>query len=288
MNAPAAFNPHASSEAATTLVLLLIDGHLSAWRLLAGTARPQLIRGESRLPIRDRHGVGAAWHDLASLLQEAENLRITHLHWLADAAGRKVLLESDAASSWGAGGCHWQILSWEWLTGRFGWMPDAPDAFGTLLEDTLLPWLTSADDAAERARMQQSRAREHASESERLASERAALEQENAQLRQQHAALQQVDAERLVTYLPALFINVFSVLGSHEIALLCGRIEPLNLPNPYPELTEEALRVQQRRFRSLPRPVQQQIVQFVSSVPHRQRLQERPEMRELIADLEER
>lgn len=272
--------------ASTSLVLLLTNSELSAWRLSrSGAVRRQPIRGEDRLPIRDRHGVRSAWDDLTSLLHSGGEA-LASVHWLADAWGRGLLAEPGAANGWSADAALWQILSWEWLTGRFGWEAAAPEALGALLEGSLLPWLASADDAAERARMEQSRAREHASESERLASERAALEQENAQLRQQHAALQQVDAERLVTYLPALFVNVFSVLGSHEIALLCGRIEPLNLPNPYPEPTDEVLRVQQRRLRALPRALQRQIVQFVSDLPHRQRLQVRPEMRELVADLE--
>ena len=113
------------------------------------------------------------------------------------------------------------------------------------------------------------------------------MAQENDHLRAQNAALQQVDAERLVSFLPALFPRVFTAIGPADLALLCGRTEPLALPNPYPEPTEETLRTLQKRFRALSQEWQRQIVRFVADLPQRQKLQPRPEMRELVRDLEE-
>lgn len=72
------------------------------------------------------------------------------------------------------------------------------------------------------------------------------LLQENESMRSQNAALQQVDTERLASFLPALFPRVFTVLGAADLALLCGRVEPLAIPNPYPEPSEEALRTLQK------------------------------------------
>ena len=149
-----------------------------------------------------------------------------------------------------------------------------------------LPWLITADDAAQRQHRQQARESEHHSETERLAAERAALAQENDHLRTQNTALQQVDAERLASFLPALFPRVFTVLGPTDLALLCGRATPLSIPNPYPEPSEETLRTLQRRFHALPHELQKQIVGFVAPLPQRQKLQPRPEMRELVQSLE--
>ena len=155
-----------------------------------------------------------------------------------------------------------------------------------VLETQLLPWLIAADDAAQRQHLRQAREHEHLTETDRLRAERAALARENEQLRAQNAALQKVDAELLVSYLPALFPRVFTILGPVDLATLCGRTEPLPLPSTYNEPSEEALRVLQKRFRALPAELQRRIVGFVAELPHRQKLQPRPEMRELVHDLE--
>lgn len=145
----------------------------------------------------------------------------------------------------------------------------------------------TVDDALERQQMKDALEREHQSESERLAAERSHLRRENQRLQAQNAALQQVDAEQLLRFLPALFSRVFTILGAVDLALLCGRVEPLSIPNPYPEPSEETLRTLQKHFRALPRELQARIVRFVAHLPQRQKLAPRPEMRELISELEE-
>ena len=79
---------------------------------------------------------------------------------------------------------------------------------------------------------------------------------------------------------------MFTVLGAADLALLCGRVDPLSIPNPYPEPSEETLRVLQRDFRALPRQAQREIVGLIERLPQRQKLQPRPEMRELLFELE--
>lgn len=62
---------------------------------------------------------------------------------------------------------------------------------------------------------------------------------------------------------------------------------PANIPNPYPEPSEETIYVLQKDFRILPRRLQKQIVEFVVRLPQRQKIKPRPEMRDLIFDLEQ-
>ena len=111
-------------------------------------------------------------------------------------------------------------------------------------------------------------------------------QEENERLRAMNAALQQVDAENLVRFLPALYPRIFTVLGAADLALLCGRVEPLAIENPYPEPSEETLRILQKDFRNLPAHLQQQIVDFVKRLPQRQKLNPRTEMREIVSELE--
>lgn len=258
-----------------SVVLLLHDEHLAAWRVLPGSLPTRLrIKGEDRVLVSGADALAAAHDDLTQSLCY-NGADIGQLLWIVDDAGR-ILGAADKPA--------WQ-LPWKWLAKRFGLSDASPwDVYETL-HDQILPWLITDADAAQRQRLQQARESEHASETERLALERAALLQENERLRAQSAALQQVDAERLVSFLPALYPRVFTVIGSTDLGLLCGRVGSIDLPNPYPEPAEETLRTLQKRFRVLPLAVQKQIVGFVTSLPQSQKLQSRPEMRELVEEL---
>ncbi len=273
------------SSAKNHLVLVLLAGELAAWRLAPGSA-PQSVRvqGQARLPVKGQD-IAYAFDDVADRLS-GEGIGVGAVHWVADAEGR-VMWASSLPKLKAFPDTPWQLLAWEWLTGRFGMDSVKPWATPDLLESVLLPWIATADDASERRHMQEALASEHHTEAERLAGERARLQQENERLRSQNAALQQVDAERLVSFLPALFPRVFTVLGAADLALLCGRVEPLPIPNPYPEPSEETLRTLQMDFRALPREMQRQIVRFVSRLPQRQKLQARPDMRDLLRQLEQ-
>ncbi len=258
------------------LALLLHSQQLGAWLLMPGQPPKVVkIKGETCLNVPDAPSLASAHASLSRRLRDS-GLHITHTLWLVDAAGRQWIAAEEAVA--------WQ-LPWEWLAQRFSLGETSPWDAAQTLQTQVLPWLTNADDAAQRQRQQQTRESEHASETERLAAERAALTQENEHLRACNAALQQVDAERLVSFLPALYPRVFTIIGPADLALLCGRVEPFNLPNPYPEPVEETLRTLQKRFRALPRDLQKQIASFVADLPQRQKLQSRPEMRELIEEL---
>lgn len=271
-------NPH--------LVLVLLGGELTAWQVSpASLPLPLKLQGQMRLPINRPQSLASALQDVMERLQ-GDDIHPAQLHWLMDAAGRQVWMQSPPQESL-PDLPPWQLLAWEWLVERFGLRHEARQQPIEQLEHEVLPWLVSHDSSEERQQLQDALAREHQGESERLAAERAHLQRDNEQLRAQNLALQQVDAERLVSFLPALYPRVFTQLGAVDLALLCGRIEPLPISNPYPEPSEEALRILQKRFRDLPRGLQGQIVRFVAHLPQRQRLVPRPEMRALINELEE-
>lgn len=271
-----------AGQVLSCLTLVLVGGELSALLFVAGERLRSLpVHGERRLRTESAVQIEAALADLGERLQ-GEGVRVEQLHWLADLHGRQCLTAWHATGT--LSGSFWQVLAWEWLACRFGCEPGYPAE--DFLEGELLPWLLSADDVEERRHLLAARQQVHLSEAGRLAAERAVLQRENEMLRAQNSALQQIDAERLASFLPALFARVFTVLGAADLALLCGRVEPLAIPNPYPEPSEETLRVLQRDFRALPRQAQWQIVGLIERLPQRQKLQSRPEMRELLSELE--
>lgn len=272
------------------LILVLHGNQLAAWQASALGSKPKALRikGDLRAAVRDARVLETARADIAKRLHD-DGINVAYTHWLADAGGRQwcadCMAKTDNAGN--TGNPTWQILAWEWLAERFGFGDASPWQAGESLVSQVLPWLITADDAAQRQHLQLARESEHRSETEQLAAQRNALVQANERLRAENAALQQVDVERLVSFLPALFPRVFTVLGPTDLALLCGRVEPLSIPNPYPEPSEETLRTLQRGFRALPQQLQQQIVRFVARLPQRHKLQPRAEMRELVQTLEE-
>lgn len=275
----------------SAIAIFCLQNHLAAWRL-GSTHAPQ------RVPIEGQDRLSLSAHPTPQELAQActdmtERLRgdgfvIDEVHWVLDQPGG-ALWQASAPRLSQIFTQHsvWQSLSWPWLAARFGLAVDKPWATPNAFSKALLPWLVTLDTATERKQMQQVLTSEHQSKSEELFAERTRLQQENEQLRSQNAALHHVDAENLVRFLPALFPRVFTVLGATDLALLSGRVEPLSIPNPYPEPSEETLRTLQKHFRALPQQLQQQIVRFVASLPQRYKLQPRPEMRELVLALEE-
>ena len=277
----------------THLILVLHGNQLAAWQASPLGAKPKALRikDDPRAAVRDARTLETARADIAERLR-GDGINVAYTHWLADANGRQwcadCMAKTDNAGNGGnTGNPTWQILAWEWLAERFGFGDASPWEAAEPLVNQVLPWLVTADDAAQRQHLQQARESEHRSETEQLAAQRNALVQANERLRAENAALQQVDVERLVSFLPALFPRVFTVLGPTDLAQLCGRVEPLSIPNPYPEPSEETLRTLQRGFRALPQQLQQQIVRFVARLPQRHKLQPRAEMRELVQTLEE-
>ena len=271
------------------LFFVLLQNQLSAWLIKpAHEPRAIPIHGEDTVRINRAEALLEASTDVSARLH-GEGISFHVAHWLLDKEGFGLwgsvvphLLQLNPPE------CRLQALSWEWLAARFGPDPKSEAADKHTLTQLIFPWLISADDAAERQQMQDALTREHDSESARLLAERMQLQQENVQLRALNAALQRVDAENLVRFLPALYPRIFTVLGAADLALLCGRVEFLDIQNPYPEPSEESLRVLQKDFRNLSAHLQQQIVDFVKRLPQRQKLNPRTEMREMVSELERR
>ncbi len=272
----------------STLFFILLNKQLTAWLVTpTQAARPIPIHGDLSACMDQAQALRAASTDVNERLQ-GEGLSGHMTHWILDSEGLRLWggVAADLQQSSAAGSV--QALSWVWLAARFG-LDNTPQAASAhTLTQLIFPWLTSADDAAERQQMHEALAREHDTEAGRLASERTKLRQDNERLRAMNAALQQTDTENLLRFLPALYPRIFTVLGPSDLALLCGRVEPLAIENPYPEPSEETLRVLQKDFRNLPNHFQEQIVDFVKRLPQRQKIQPRPEMRDLVSDLERR
>lgn len=261
------------NEVTGQLVLVLNDGGFSAWYLIGGK-NPQNIpvHDESTFSIASAADIHDALLDIKGNL-DIRGLKVSHYHWLASYDVRQQFIDWHLLADWFSGSFDWQLVSLDWLAARFG--RQTSELTQPFIVQELLPWLANTDGAAER---------EHTDEFECLRNERVALEQENHRLQVQNKALHQVDKERLVTYLPAIFHQVFTVLGATDLALLCGSVEPLSIPNPYPEPSNETLRILQKQFFTLPRNVQLDIVELVNKYRHR--LKVRREMSELIFELE--
>lgn len=271
----------------TSVFLLLYSEHLSAWSAPAqGQAKPLLIQGEASVVINNSAKLAQALVDIKGRLQ-GDGYDIAHLHFVQDASSAQTH-QHELASTLAKHSPSWQILAWDWLSAHLGLPAQGkPKPAQTAFAKVALPWLQSTDDAQARGQLKTQRETEHSNESERLAAERNAYAQENQRLLAQNTALRQVDKERLLSFLPALFPKVFTVLGAADLGLLCGSVTPLNIPNPYPEPSEETLRTLQKQFRALPRQHQIEIVALVHDLPQRQKLRVRPEMRELVQEMEE-
>lgn len=270
---------------ALNLIVCIKDNKLQAL-LQQGYSKAQVvpIYGDAEYEISNAKSITAALDDIYKRIKSG-NQQLSFLCWLVDKSSSQNWLQASSTPDYQQfiTNTAWQYLSWEWLSTRFNSKNGITDK---ALIEQVIPWLVSVDDAVEQEQMQKALEQEHQNESERLAAERATLQVQNEQLKAENAALRRVDKELLVAYLPALFSRVFTVLGAADLALLCGSIEPLNIPNPFPEPSTEALRVLQKKFRSLPQTAKLEVVQLVQHLPHRQRLNVRPEMRELVSELE--
>lgn len=259
-------------------VLVLEGGRASAAEVAAGgKGRPVALEGsQAPIPCPDEPA-------LKNVLSELALANEDRLIVVADAPGRqswRALLADARLALPGA----WELRCLEPL------LPYA--AQGKNMAASLARHLASLLDVEaplaplqkEREELQKAIAQEEADwqqERERLRAEIETLK------RQRDALRGNLDGERLATYLPALYQHVFTVVSPTDLALLCGTLEPPNIPNPYPEPAPETLRRLQADFRALPVDVQRRIVRFAQDLPQAARLAPRHEMRELIATLGE-
>lgn len=108
----------------------------------------------------------------------------------------------------------------------------------------------------------------------------ATLEKQNDELQLRLRTALPIDGERLLSFLPALYPQVFTIIGGADLALLAGRVEPFTIPSPFQEYSSEVLHQKQREFRALPRVEQAQIVRLVA--PYAARLKLRREMQSYL------
>ncbi|MCU8028543.1 hypothetical protein L5M51_01965 [Shewanella sp. SM73] len=267
----------------TSVVIVLVQDHLAAWALSANQVPVEL-------PIEDeKQWIACTKREkLSEALAEIDLLLWKHypLHLIYDAKSQSILEAALPKLLVQLSKRGWQILSYEQLAKRCAFTVNAELPKRGLVAESLLPMLLAAD-TTERQRLQAATHREHeALLTQQLQLEREQIIRENERLVAQNAILRRVDTEQLMSYLPALFPRVFTVIGGTELALLAGRIEPFTIANPYPEPSPETLYQLQRQFKKLPIDNQRQIVGFVSELPQRQQLTPRPEMRSQIEQLE--
>lgn len=270
------------------IVLCHLSGQLSAWQLMLSPV-PLLIHSEEQVAASTSDELNSACHDIANRLY-GEIQEPSLIHWITNDQQcaslaflpklRKIFPSAEI-----------QLLNWPWLVRRLGINTELDINHNSdlhrALEYHIMPWLIEIEEyAVHRTQQQQQLQSEYDDQEKHLAIERQRLQRENERLQRENAALQKVDAEALLHYLPALFPQVFNVLGATDLALLCHQIEPFNLPNPYREPTKATLRKLQWDFRNLPKEKQRQIIQFIEPLPQRKDLTPRPEMRELIADIQ--
>ena len=269
-----------------TLILLLLEQSLAAWEALPGDIpRNVQIEGEHGwTPCRSAEQLVRGLIDLrerfGSKIKDGYRLELLY-------ATDDCPLLISALPQLALANCSWQVQRWEAVLARSE-RPQGGTAKPTCdwIAERVLPLLLVSDDTSTRELLQEATQREHANLTEQLLAERSELQRVNDALQAQNTALRRVDAERLIVYLPALYPRVFTEIGGQDLAVLTGRLEPYALPNPYPEPSPETLLTLQRDYRALPRELQHQIVTFIGRLPQRQRLKLRPEMRELVLQLE--
>ncbi len=280
-----------TSSDTSSLILFLVQEHLTAWFSEShGIPQAQPIEGESGwLRCQQAQSLVQFVGDLQTRLSEKLSTSF-RLEFVYDRQSRKILEESLRLPQLQAllEKSLWEIQRLEILTSKAGVDLPCTDSLPPKdwVQDNLLLILLLGSDRQERERLQEAVQQEHQNFKEELRREREQLLQENQILRAQNAALRTVDMELLVSYLPALFPRIFTLIGAADLAMLTHRVEHYVLPNPYPEPSPETLHTMQRQFRDLPRETQRQIVGFVSNLPQRQQLRPRQEMQELVLELE--
>jgi len=274
----------------SNLVFLLAEKKLTAWRFSAHAAAiPVLLLGAQQLNVYNAEDLSAAWNDANERLQ-GEEITPCSVHWVLDRAGLALWTQKPPHAQQSTHDRHhsinvWQVLALEWVLECV--KPQTPTAqlSDDWIQFELIPWLLNTGKNPEEKSSHKLLDGEPENEASLLEEYRRLLE-ENGQLHLQNTAMQTIDPERLVRFLPALFQRAFTIIGAVDLAILCGRITPFNLPNPYPEPSDETLRTLQQQFRSLHIERQKQIIQFVRELPQRQKLTPRPEMYGLVRELE--
>lgn len=268
----------------TSLILCHLEGRLAAWLCLPQSlSQALLIEGETTPKVSDTPALEAALRDVAEHYDE--QLRaIAFVHWVMDNRSRAQLQKSipDILSFLNCSKVldGWQQLAWEWLAPQLVLPRSEIWNDAERLERVLVPWLTYAKIDGDLVVIRQELDAQRHRLVEDYEDERQRLNAEIDQLRRQRDALVRADLERLATYLPALYQNIFEIVSPADLALQCGHLAPPSIPSPYPEPAPETIRRLQRDFRSLPTESQAEILRFARGLAQAARLRPRPEMRE--------
>ena len=262
------------------LVVLMADECVGGWiGGSSGRFDPVPINGERKVKLRS---VERAFSAIADRL-ESEAIEFSQLNWIVD---KDVLRSLDKPLSDYLAGTSlndrlvWsQLLAWEAITSFYGLEIDNPWQDITVFEKGVLAsFLRRNIDDTPRGNGEdvEHHKMEMASNEE---AERQRLLARIRQLEQQREALRQHDLERLITYLPALYQNIFEVVSPQDLALQAGHIMPPHVPNPFPEPAPETLRRLQRDFLAMPVEIRREVVDFARALAQSERLKVRNEMR---------
>jgi len=265
------------------LVVVLLDGHAACFSRDSQTRwQQERIHGEHWYPLASDDALEAVLNELDQRLNCSDQLAGFALHLVYQQSTLPWL--TNVASALAAVSCHnWQVLRWEPLRDRAvllsGQSPATHLPAIDWLQTSLLPVLEATFQyqenalAAERARAEQ----QHADTLESLRADRLRLEAEIATQREQLAALQRPAMDDVLTYLPAIYRNVFGTLAPHDLALLAGQLQVPPIPSPWPEPLPDTLHALQARLRKLPEPRATHLRDFCRQLPHP--LELRAEMR---------
>jgi hypothetical protein len=261
-----------------TLAVVLLDRHATCF--VGGDQsswRHEGLHGEAWLPLSGNAGLETVLRELDDRMHYSDGLARFTLHLIYDQATRSAL--ASVAATLEAVQCkHWQVLQWELLCDRAaaltGSAASLPRPALDWLRQGILPMLDVVFGHAADVRVAE---QAHADSVARLTADRMRLEAEIALQREQMATLQRPALDDVVTYMPALYRNVFSSIAPHDLALLAGSLQVPQIASPWPEPAPDTLQALQSRLRRLPQQRAAQIREFCRSLPHR--LEMRAEMR---------
>jgi len=260
------------------LVVLLLDTHAICFvRDDQPTWRHEQLHGESCYPMSGNAGLASVLRELNERMHYSDGLAKFTLHLIYDQATLPWL--ANVAAALADVQCkHWQVLQWEILRDRAallnGCDPTSPHPSVNWLQQGLLPVLEAAfGHQGDILPVEQT----HADAVTRLNADRMRLEAAIAIQREQLNALQRPALDDVLTYLPALYLNVFSSIAPHDLALLAGSLQVPQIPSPWPEPAADTVQALQARLRKLPEQRAEQLRDFCRNLPHK--LERRAEMR---------
>lgn len=296
--------------------IILVDGQQAACfayehsAVSPGKWTIKLIKGEALTRLKPGKGrqLSTLLQEISEQLNRADALASAQINLIYDKESAPLL--SDVPDSLHNLHCRaWQVLQLDPLLERAGKKHPLPENWSLeqsqkpqsksaiWLHDSLLPTLETLLFPPTENKATQAKSPEEAHEAahgatlEETHEQLAALREKNRTL--EHRMAQQgtgnahtmPDAEHLLSFLPALYQQAFTVLSGADLALLIGRIEPFDIPSPYQEPSGDALDMKQRTFLALPSEQQRQIVAFAQQAS--QKLRPRPNMQAHIRQLQE-